>query len=210
MLAVMTQSEALYLGIRSSSGAAGSGADPLRRSERTRAKCAFWHMAPASFGGIVTGMKRSHSILFLGAGIATVGGIVGVRTYFGECCSGSESPAAVAAPASASVTTSASAGARAARVALGESVDPAFEGCKSACGSRSPALRATARAQPGAVLGDVVFCPVSGAVFRVNEGAQRREVLGKTLYFCCASCAAYFDAHRDEVLAARGIGPCGV
>lgn len=146
-------------------------------------------------------MKRSYSILFLGAGIAAVGAIVGVRSYYGECCSGKERPVAVAPPTSASIAT--------ATIALGESVDPAFEGCKASCGSRSPSLRASARAQPAAVLGDVVFCPVSGAVFRVNEGAQKREVRGKPLYFCCASCAAYFDAHRDEVLAARGFGPGG-
>ena len=52
--------------------------------------------------------------------------------------------------------------------------------------------------------------PVSGAVFRIAEGAIKREVAGKAVYFCCASCAAYFDAHRDEVLSARGMPSDGV
>jgi hypothetical protein len=44
---------------------------------------------------------------------------------------------------------------------------------------------------------------VSGALFRVTEATPRREHDGKSIYMCCTSCARYFDAHADAVLAAR-------
>jgi YHS domain-containing protein len=39
----------------------------------------------------------------------------------------------------------------------------------------------------------------------VKDASPYRDVNGKRLYFCCESCASYFDAHRDQVLALRGI-----
>lgn len=86
-----------------------------------------------------------------------------------------------------------------------DSVDPAFQGCAKSCGSRSAKDRSAARAQPGAVAGDAVFCPVSGAVFRINDVTPHRESQGKTLYFCCESCSAFFVEHEAEVRAKRGI-----
>jgi len=138
---------------------------------------------------------------FLLGGIAVVGLLVGVRWYQGDaCCAGHDGARDVARAEPAASVTSASA-----TLPPGQSFDEAFAGCQASCGSRSPEMRAAARPQPGAVLGEVVHCPVSGAVFRIKEDAVRREVLGKPVYFCCASCAAYFDAHRAEILSARGI-----
>jgi hypothetical protein len=88
-----------------------------------------------------------------------------------------------------------------------EPVDDHFSGCQSACGSRSEADRARARPQPGVAPGIVTYCPVSGAVFEVSASRPSRTVDGLTLYFCCDACAAYFDEHKAEVLARRGIHP---
>lgn len=145
-----------------------------------------------------TPRKRRASFLF--GGLAVVGLLVGYRKYSGsDCCAGHDE-AVHADPASSTTATNANA-----TLTADQAVDKEFEGCKASCGSRSPAMKAIARAQPGAVLGEVVHCPVSGAVFRIKEDAVKREVLGKSIYFCCASCAAYFDAHRSEILTARGI-----
>jgi hypothetical protein len=143
--------------------------------------------------GTLVRMNRTNA-LFVG-GFALVGVLVGYRKYVGsECCGGHDQ--AHAEPAAVSST---------ATLAADQAVDKDFEGCKASCGSHSPSMKAAARVQPGAMLGDIVHCPVSGAVFRIKEDAVKREVLGKPIYFCCASCAAYFDAHRSEILTARGI-----
>jgi hypothetical protein len=142
--------------------------------------------------------KSRTALLF--AGVAVVGLLVAYRRYGGDdCCAGHDR----AGEASSARTTSATN--PNATLGADQAVDTAFEGCKASCGSHSPAMAAAARSQPGAVLGEIVHCPVSGAVFRIQEGAVKREVLGQPLYFCCASCAAYFDAHRSEILTARGI-----
>ncbi len=86
-----------------------------------------------------------------------------------------------------------------------ESVDPAFDGCARSCALRSARDRAQARAQPGANKGDAVFCPVSGAVFRVGDDTPRRVARGHVLFFCCEACAAFFSQHESEVLAKRGL-----
>jgi hypothetical protein len=84
-----------------------------------------------------------------------------------------------------------------------DSVDPSFSGCQKSCGvgeTTEPIVP-----QPSAKIGDFTRCPVSGALFRVTEATPRREHDGKSLYMCCTSCARYFDAHADAVLAARKI-----
>jgi hypothetical protein len=161
-------------------------------------------------------MLKKHSTTFLAVGIATVGLIVGVRHFCaGTCCASkghhaTPPPIAAATPAPAPITATIAN----ATIANGDSVDPSFEGCKASCGSHSASLQSTARAQHQqagafAAVNDVVFCPVSGAAFRVGEEQAKRDVGGKSLYFCCPMCAAYFDAHRAEVLTARGIAPNG-
>jgi YHS domain-containing protein len=90
-------------------------------------------------------------------------------------------------------------------LALSAPVDPAFTGCAKSCGLRLGSERTDVRTQPGATLGDVVHCPVSGAVFRIKESSPKREARGKTLWFCCDSCASWFTTHEAEVLAKRGL-----
>ena len=90
------------------------------------------------------------------------------------------------------------------RLDLWEPVDVAFKGCsESACGVRGPTTQAVA--QPGAQAGQYVYCPVSGAVFRIKNSSLYADVHEKTLYFCCATCARYFAQNRDRVLALRGL-----
>lgn len=96
-------------------------------------------------------------------------------------------------------------GSRGAALDPSESVDPAFDGCARSCGLRSARDRAQAKPQPGANKGDAVFCPVSGAVFRIADDSPRRVARGTVLFFCCEACAAFFSQHESEVLAKRGL-----
>jgi len=63
---------------------------------------------------------------------------------------------------------------------------------------------ADAVVQPGAHQGQLTYCPVSGVMFRVQPTSAHRDMDGTPLYFCCESCANYFSAHRERVIAARG------
>jgi YHS domain-containing protein len=92
----------------------------------------------------------------------------------------------------------------AAALAPTDAIHPMFTGCQSACGSKSHEDLALAKVQPVA-LGDVTFCPVSGAVFRATGQSTQRVVNGKTLYFCCEACAGWFDQNQAEVLTRRGL-----
>jgi hypothetical protein len=100
---------------------------------------------------------------------------------------------------------SAPAPARTGPLALWDPVDDAFAGCQGACGAHVEGVHADIIAQPGATLGQRTYCPVSGAVFEIAAEHPHVDVDGQTLWFCCAGCAMYFEAHRDEVLAARGM-----
>lgn len=81
-------------------------------------------------------------------------------------------------------------------------VDASFSGCSEGlCGTRGRDSRAIV--QPGANVGQYVYCPVSGAAFQVKESHQHAEVDGKPLYFCCEGCARYFGQNRDRVVAMR-------
>lgn len=104
-------------------------------------------------------------------------------------------------PASTTSTTTTTNG----PLAPSDPIDPAFKGCAHSCGSRSAKDRREARPQPGAQTGDAVFCPVSGAVFRINEKTPSREARGSRFYLCCDSCAAFFSQNEASVLAKRGI-----
>jgi hypothetical protein len=114
-------------------------------------------------------------------------------------CRRDSSPDGASSAPTASVASSA-----AAALDPSDSVDPAFDGCQRSCGLRSASERARARPQPGASRGDTVFCPVSGAVFRVTDDSPRRTAHDKLLFFCCEACAGFFTQHEAEVLKKRG------
>ena len=42
--------------------------------------------------------------------------------------------------------------------------------------------------QPGAKVGDLTRCPISGSVFRVTEMSPKTDQKGKTYYTCCGGC----------------------
>ncbi len=90
-------------------------------------------------------------------------------------------------------------------LAAWDPIDEAFAGCQAACGAHVEGADPGIVTQPGASIGDRTYCPVSGAVFTVAAEHTHAEVDGHTVWFCCAGCAAYFEAHRDEVLDARGM-----
>jgi copper chaperone CopZ len=92
--------------------------------------------------------------------------------------------------------------ARGGRLEPWEPVDVAFTACsEGVCGLRGRNPQAVA--QPGAQPGQLVYCPVSGAVFRIKDTSPRADVHGKSLYLCCDACARYFAQNRDRVLAQR-------
>jgi YHS domain-containing protein len=86
-------------------------------------------------------------------------------------------------------------------------VNAAFAGCQGACGAAVTAPDPDVVAQPGANIGQRTFCPVSGAVFRVEATHHHAEIGGQKLWFCCEGCMHYFEQHRAEVLAARRVDP---
>ena len=86
-----------------------------------------------------------------------------------------------------------------------DSVDPAFAGCQGSCGAHADGPSEDVVPQPARAIGQRTYCPVSGAIFTIDDARPHAEVGGHTFYFCCAACAAYFEAHRDAVLRARGI-----
>jgi len=70
--------------------------------------------------------------------------------------------------------------------------DPDFVGCQAACGTSEAFDETDVVAQPGADVGDLVRCPVSGAVFRVTEERPLVEHEGRSYYVCCGGCAGRF------------------
>jgi len=90
------------------------------------------------------------------------------------------------------------------RLEAWEPVDATFTSCsEGVCGRRGRNPQAVP--QPGARVGQYVYCPVSGAVFQIKDTSPHTEVSGKTLYLCCEACARYFAQNRDRVLALRGL-----
>ena len=92
------------------------------------------------------------------------------------------------------------------RLAPWEPVDAMFTGCSNgSCGTRI--TNAKVVAQPGAKLGQKVYCPVSGVVLVVQASTPTVDVDGKPVRVCCEGCARHFKAHRGQVLALRGLEP---
>lgn len=87
-----------------------------------------------------------------------------------------------------------------------EPADASFLGCSNGfCGLRTPNARGIT-AQPGAAVGQKVYCPVSGVVLHIQESTPSVPVEGKPVYVCCEGCARYLAANTDRVIALRGMG----
>lgn len=86
-----------------------------------------------------------------------------------------------------------------------ESYNVAFEGCVGGCGMRMNGPTEGVVAQPAAIPGQYTYCLVSGVAFEIKSTTVQRQVGDKTFYFCCESCAAYFQANQASIMAARGL-----
>lgn len=80
--------------------------------------------------------------------------------------------------------------AEAASQAAGEvGFDPAMAAiCEAGCAARIDYAPEDVVAQPGAQVGDLAQCPVSGVVFAVQEGQPTFEVAGEVWFTCCGMC----------------------
>lgn len=47
--------------------------------------------------------------------------------------------------------------------------------------------------QPGAKIGDLTRCPISGSVFPVTDASPAIEQKGETYYTCCGGCTAELE-----------------
>jgi hypothetical protein len=152
--------------------------------------------------------KRDFLLLALAAPLGVAA--AGCRN---ECCHhdhAGAAPAPARGPAPGPASAAAGEPDRAASVARIDPdtpVDPRFAGCAMSCSAGLFVDKSAAKVQPGAAVGDLAHCPVSGVVFHVTGASPRRELDGAgALFFCCESCAQYFSQHKDDVLAKRGIG----
>ena len=68
--------------------------------------------------------------------------------------------------------------------------DPAMSGvCKFACATKLKHDPKDVIAQPGAHLGTLTQCPVSGVIFMVDAHRPRVKVAGSEYVTCCEGCA---------------------
>ena len=74
-------------------------------------------------------------------------------------------------------------------------IDPeAAKVCEAGCAAQFDYDPADVVTQPGAKVGDLTRCPVSGVVFVVEEDQPHYEVDGKTWYTCCGMCMEKLQA----------------
>jgi YHS domain-containing protein len=72
-------------------------------------------------------------------------------------------------------------------------IDPTMAAvCERACATRLAYDPGDVVTQPGAVVGWLTRCPVSGVVFAVTTGSARVDHAGKTYYLCCDRCSGKF------------------
>lgn len=86
-----------------------------------------------------------------------------------------------------------------------ETFSDRFVGCAGGCGQRMTGPTEGVVVQPGAMIGQRAYCPVSGVAFEIKPVTSRRSVGDRTFYFCCESCAEYFMQNQGAILAARGL-----
>lgn len=63
---------------------------------------------------------------------------------------------------------------------------------------------ADVKRQPGAALGDLARCPISGEVFEITEDHAFLEYEGQNVYFCCPSCIRRFQRDPERFLEDQG------
>jgi YHS domain-containing protein len=65
-------------------------------------------------------------------------------------------------------------------------------GCQKMCSKRAGHRNSEVKEQPGASVGDITRCPVSGVAFQVTNQVPSHNHLGTVLYFCCKECMLRF------------------
>lgn len=70
---------------------------------------------------------------------------------------------------------------------------------------RTVGRSADAVSQPGAAIGQKVYCPVSGVLFEVTSESAKIDSASGPIFACCQGCAQYLSNDRERVLALRGI-----
>lgn len=73
-------------------------------------------------------------------------------------------------------------------------------GCRFACATKLQYDTKDVLAQPGAKLGKLTQCPVSGVVFSVDGNRPRIRVAGDEFVTCCERCAAKLKKHARRYL----------
>jgi hypothetical protein len=67
------------------------------------------------------------------------------------------------------------------------------KGCEVGCAFSGKVNTDAVVPQPGATVGDLVRCPVSGVIFKIKPDNPQIMYSGKTFFTCCAGCAARFN-----------------
>lgn len=70
--------------------------------------------------------------------------------------------------------------------------------CRFSCATQQPYEEKDVAPQPGAKMGQLTRCPVSGVVFAVDEGRPRLRHARADYVFCCDRCAAKFQKHPER------------
>ncbi len=71
-----------------------------------------------------------------------------------------------------------------------KSIDPTITAACQGCATKIAYEEKDIVAQPGAKVGDLAKCPVSGVVFQVTDKSPRITRDGAELFTCCAMCQA--------------------
>src|SRR5687767_9308264 len=68
------------------------------------------------------------------------------------------------------------------KIAPWETFNEGFNGCAGGCGMRVAGPTDGVIAQPGAMIGQSTYCPVSGVAFEIKATSAHRIVADKTFY----------------------------
>ena len=86
-------------------------------------------------------------------------------------------------------------------VASSTSFDPMMAMvCQAGCAAKVDYEPEDVVAQPGAVVGDLTQCPVSGVVFEVRPEQPNYERDGKTWFTCCGGCIGKLEANPTRFI----------
>ncbi len=124
-------------------------------------------------------------------GIAFLASLVGgAAVLASNTCGTSGKSTANGAATSSCASTSASASCEPSQGKVAGHFDPAMSGvCRFGCATKLKYKAADVIAQPGAQVGKLTQCPVSGVVFAVDPGRPHVRIAGSDYVTCCDRCA---------------------